>query len=456
MTGDSERRIGLLRATTVGIGAIMGGGVLVLAGVAFAEAGPGVLAAFAANWVVARTMAALSPFLPGGVSGVVAVMGLTFITVQGFEVVAAMAGEIEAPARTIPRAMVLALGISMLIYLPLLFVVATVGTAPGQTITALATAQPETMVAVAARRFLGVPGYWLVVVAAVLASLSALQATMLAAARVARFMALDHTLPRVLGEQHARHGTPVMAIYASTLTLVAILFMVPNLAAAGAAAGLIFLVSFTLGHVTTYLARVRGGGAPDAYRTPLFPLVPVIGGVACAFLAVFQAVVAPVAARQHRAHGAARGHVPARAAARRWHGWRGRSRGPYRQERRPRRQSREYPRLRASRPSRRCRQPRRCPQRRAGRGARAGAPPGRAHLPGAHNVRRGAGRRRGRDRGPGRERVRPAGARPAQRAHGVSHGPAARGVRRAGHGHPRRAPCATILLSGRRSSFIGI
>lgn len=431
MTGDGGRRIGLLRATIAGLGAIMGGGVLVLAGVAFAEAGPGVLAAFAANGVVAlftalslaeissafpesggtylfakkvlsvrlgfavgwvmwfayiaagvlyavgfasfavlgleelvraagieapgwlggrrlrlalavlpalayagalarrsasggtwttagklvvflaiiagglvalagqpheRTLAALSPFLPGGVAGVAAVMGITFVTVQGFEVIAAMAGEVAAPARTIPRAMILALGIAMVIYLPLLFVVATVGPAPGQSITALATAQPETMVAVAARRFLGAAGYWLVVVAAVLASLSALQATLRAASDVAHTMARDHTLPRVLGQVHARHGTPVMAIYASTLTLVAILFMVRDLAAAGAAAGLIFLVSFALGHLTTYLARVRGGGAPDAYRTPLFPLVPVVGGVACALLAAFQAVVAPVAA----------------------------------------------------------------------------------------------------------------------------------------------------------------
>jgi hypothetical protein len=168
--------------------------------------------------------------------------------------------------------------------------------APGQSVSALTAAQPEAVVAVAARGFLGAPGYWLVMVAALLSTLSALHANLLAASRVALAMARDHTLPRVLGEVHTQHRTPVMAIYASTLTAVAILFMVRSLASAGAASGLIFLVLFALANVTAYLARVRGGGAADAYRTPLFPLVPVLGGLACAFLAVFQAVVAPTAA----------------------------------------------------------------------------------------------------------------------------------------------------------------
>jgi APA family basic amino acid/polyamine antiporter len=244
---------------------------------------------------IAQTTAALTPFFPGGASGVFAAMGFTFIAAQGFDLIAAIAGEVRAPARNIPRAMFLSLGVSLVVYLPLLFVVTTVGVEPGQNITALAAAQPDTVVAVAARRFMGAAGYWLVVVAAILSTLSALHANLLAASRVAQTMAQDHTLPRVLGEVRAGRNTPVMAIYASTLTLVAIVFMVPDLAGAGAAASLIFLVSFALAHVTTYLARVRGDGAARGFRTPWFPLVPVTGGLACAALAAFQAVVSPVA-----------------------------------------------------------------------------------------------------------------------------------------------------------------
>ncbi len=45
--------MGLFGATSLGVGAIVGGGVLALAGVAFASAGPGAIIAFALNGVIA-------------------------------------------------------------------------------------------------------------------------------------------------------------------------------------------------------------------------------------------------------------------------------------------------------------------------------------------------------------------------------------------------------------------
>jgi basic amino acid/polyamine antiporter, APA family len=50
---DEARTLGLLGATGVGIGAIVGGGVLALAGVAFATTGPSAILAFALNGVIA-------------------------------------------------------------------------------------------------------------------------------------------------------------------------------------------------------------------------------------------------------------------------------------------------------------------------------------------------------------------------------------------------------------------
>ncbi len=238
---------------------------------------------------------ALDPFFAGGATGLLAAMGFTFIALQGFEIIAAVAGEVRDPRRTLPRAMFLSLGIALVVYLPLLFVVATAGVEPGGSIVETSRAQPETVVAVAVGSYLGRLGYWLVVVAAILSTLSALQANLLAASRIAFSMARDRTLPTVLVGSHPTRGTPVVAILASSIALLAILFMVPNLAAAGAAASLIFLIVFTLAHLTTYLARSRGGSREDAYRTPWFPAIPIIGGVACAGLALFQAVRVPSA-----------------------------------------------------------------------------------------------------------------------------------------------------------------
>ncbi len=244
---------------------------------------------------VGDTASALSPFFSGGGSGLLMAMGFTFIALQGFDLIAAVAGEVKDPGRTIPRAMFLSLGCALAIYLPLLFLVAAVGVDPGTTIGELAATQPENVIPIAAKHFMGPIGYWLVLVAAVLSTLSALHANLLAASRVALVMAQDRTLPAVLGGLDPKRGAPVMAIYATTLTLVAIIFMVPDLTAAGAAASLIFLLAFTLAHVTAFLARLRGGTRDAPYKTPWFPLIPIAGGVACAGLAIFQFIVAPAA-----------------------------------------------------------------------------------------------------------------------------------------------------------------
>jgi amino acid transporter len=247
----------------------------------------------------AATTATLDPFWTGGPGGIVAAMGVTFICIQGFEMISAIAGEIRDPEKTIPRAMFLSIIVSSAVYLPLLFVIVTAGGAPGEHVTQLAAKNPDTVVAVSVGRFLGGTGYWFMVVAIALSTLSALQANLLTASRIALAMAHDHTLPAVLEQKHPRRGTPVMAIYATALAVVAILFMMTDLGAAGAAAGLIFLLAFALTHVTTYLARTRIGPrrAAGAYRSPWFPAIPIVGGLACLALAVFQAIAVPDAAR---------------------------------------------------------------------------------------------------------------------------------------------------------------
>jgi len=243
---------------------------------------------------MAKTALALDPFFAGGALGLLMATGLTFIALQGFEIIAAIAGDIKTPERTIPRAMFLSLGVALIIYLPLLFVVSTAGTPGSVPIGELAATKPETVMAVAVQEFMGTTGYWLVVVAAILSTLSALRANIMAASRVAQSMATDRTLPAVLSVTTKSRGTPAMAIATSALIIFMLLMMVPNLAAAGAAASLIFLVAFTLTHITAILARMRGGGRPG-FRMPLFPVLPVIGILACGALALFQAVVVPAA-----------------------------------------------------------------------------------------------------------------------------------------------------------------
>jgi len=236
-----------------------------------------------------------TPFFAFGALGFVQAMGYTFIAYQGFDLIAAVAGEVKDPGKTIPRAMIISLFIAMVIYLPLIFVITVDGTLPGQSITQLSIERPVAVVAIAAENYLGRFGFWVVVIAAILSMLSALYAHLFAASRIAQSMAGDRTLPRTLGYLSVKRGTPVNAIIATALVIIITVIVIPDVAAAGAAASLIFLLIFALAHGISILIRKRRKSPLKTFRTPFFPLVPVVGIVACLALAVFQGIMVPLA-----------------------------------------------------------------------------------------------------------------------------------------------------------------
>ena len=223
-------------------------------------------------------------------------MGLTFIALQGFDAIATVADSVKDPSHVLPRAMLGSVGLALLVYLPLLLVTVVSGTPPGERAADLAASEPDTILASAARIYAGAMGFWLVIVAAVAAMLSALRANLMAASQVARTMADDRTLPRGLGVRHETLGTPATAIHATAVAMAAVLLIVPDLGSAGASASLIFLLTFTGVNVLAVLARRRLGPAEGTFRMPLFPGLQVLAGVACGLLLLSQLVGSPGAA----------------------------------------------------------------------------------------------------------------------------------------------------------------
>jgi len=247
------------------------------------------------NQSAAALSAKLSPFFENDSAGLFQAMGYTFIALQGFDIIAAVAGEVKTPEKNIPRSMFLSLAMALAIYLPLLFIISTVGVGEGQYIGDLSLENPDTVVAIAVQNYLGPFGYWLVIIAAILAMLSALQANLLAASRVAMTMAQDSTLPKVLGRIDKVRGTPAPAIILTGILGAVIIFVFGNVAAAGAAASLIFLISFALTQWTAILARIRMGAKAMSFRTPWFPFLQIFGICACIALAVYQGIQVPPA-----------------------------------------------------------------------------------------------------------------------------------------------------------------
>ncbi|MGD8728166.1 MAG: amino acid permease, partial [Gemmatimonadota bacterium] len=203
---------------------------------------------------VDEVTARFTPFLEGGASGLAQAMGYTFIALQGFDLIAAVGGHVKRPERNIPRAMFLSLAAALLVYVPLLSIIVLVGT-DGTPIAEVAARDPEILIAGAAQTYMGPVGYWLVVVAGVLSMLSAMQANLMAASSFAGTMAADKTLPVRFDGVSADGRTPLSAIKVTAGTIALVLVAVPDVAAAGAVSSLIFLATFALAHLISYLAR---------------------------------------------------------------------------------------------------------------------------------------------------------------------------------------------------------
>jgi len=237
--------------------------------------------------------ASFSPLVPFGAAGVLAAMGYVFIALEGYEIIAAVSEEVRNPGHTIPRAMFLSIGITLVVYVGLLFVVLTVG-GPGGDEPAWKElgGHGELAVAVAAQRFGGSTGGIVVLAAGLLSTFSALAATLLAASRVSFAMARDRALGRMLSVTRGRQGTPFNALVLSTVLAIGVILATADVEVAGAAASLIFLLSFLLANAAGLLVRARVG-AREGFQAPFYPMLPLLGIACCLGLALFQIAIEP-------------------------------------------------------------------------------------------------------------------------------------------------------------------
>ena len=139
-----------------------------------------------------------------GVHGILQATGLLFFAFAGYARIATLGEEVREPARTIPRAIPLALGIALAVYATVaIAVLAVLGSAN------LARSAAPIADAMGAA---GAPGWEPVVrVVAVLAALGSLLSLILGVSRTSFAMARDRYLPQWLSAVHTRFGTPYRA-----------------------------------------------------------------------------------------------------------------------------------------------------------------------------------------------------------------------------------------------------
>lgn len=243
-----------------------------------------VLVAFVARGAIAVENANYQPFFPAGFEGLLATTGFVFVSYAGVTKIASIAEEVDDPGRTIPLGILTSIGVMMLVYTAIVFVIVGV-TEPGQ----LGSTTP---MAVAAEQFLGPIGATVIAVTAVLALTSMANAGILSASRYPFAMSRDRLLPGVVSLIHRRFRTPVAAIIVTGTTMLALIVFVPVLELAKLASAFQLLV-FAIVNLAVIVFRE---GDPAHYRptfrSPAYPWVQLFGIAATGVLIPFMGVTA--------------------------------------------------------------------------------------------------------------------------------------------------------------------
>src|ERR687898_2573830 len=234
-----------------------------------------------------------SDFMPNGIAGLVAAMGLTFIAFEGYEIIVQTGEEVKNPKRNIPRAIFISLAIVVTLYCLVAYV-------------SIGAISPE---GIAAWRFIGEGGELGIMKAAemflpygalivlgggMVSTLAALNATTFSSARVAFAMGRHYNLPHKLSSIHPVNRTPHIAIIISGIIMSFMAYALP-LADIAVAAGVIFLLLFVQVNIAVItIRRIYGNKLSYGFKTPFFPVIPIAGIFLKLGLALYLLVTQPL------------------------------------------------------------------------------------------------------------------------------------------------------------------
>ncbi len=227
-----------------------------------------------------------------GFSGIVRAAAIVFFAYIGFDAVSTAAQEAKNPKRDMPIGILLSLLICTILYI--LFAHVMTGVANYQLFAGKDGIAP---VAVAIDNMghpdangVIVPDYpWLnkAIIVAILAGYSSVIMVMLMGqSRVFFSMSRDGLIPKVFSEVHPKFRTPARNNFLFMLFVSVFAAFVPA-RVVGEMTSIGTLFAFILVCVGVMVMRKKMPDAPRAFRTPLVPLVPILGIATCLFMMVF-------------------------------------------------------------------------------------------------------------------------------------------------------------------------
>jgi len=229
----------------------------------------GALSVFALVGVASIRPANYQPFAPTGITGVLTAAALVFFAYTGFARIATLGEEIKNPEKTIPKAIIVALSITAVVYIA----ATTVGIG---LIGPEAFGNSNSPIAAAASA-LGSPALVaLIIIGAGVATISVLLSDLLSSSRTVFAMSRNGDFPEILSK--LRNVNPVNSIIA-TSAIVLILVLVGSLVQIAALTSLTILIYYTITNLSSLRLKKEKRRFPK--------IIPIAGLISCLSLTVF-------------------------------------------------------------------------------------------------------------------------------------------------------------------------
>jgi len=216
----------------------------------------------------------------GGIMGILGAAGTVFFAFIGFDAVSTAAQESRNPKRDMPIGILGSLAICTVLYILFSYVLTGIGSVHD-----FRTVGKEASVAYAIKTYMA--GYnWLstLVTVAILAGFSSVILVMLMGqSRVFYSMSHDGLIPKVFSDLHPKFQTP----YKSNLIFLVLVggfaaFIPEDIVGDMTSIGTLF--AFILVCAGVWIMRVKNPEVPRQFKTPLVPLVPILGILACGLM----------------------------------------------------------------------------------------------------------------------------------------------------------------------------
>lgn len=212
-----------------------------------------VLTAFSVAGIVVLKPELLSTAYYPPVDDIFFSLAITFFAYEGFRVITNVAEDMPDPSRTLPRAMMIAISLAMLLYVGIAFAVF------GNLAVDKVIAAKDFALAEAALPVFGQTGFVIVAVTALIATASAINANLYAVTNVTYQLAKDGELPSEFGKPigNSKEG---LVISGAVIIIATLLFDLSEIAAIGS-------ISILFIHTVTHIGHLKLVSKTGASRT---------------------------------------------------------------------------------------------------------------------------------------------------------------------------------------------